>query len=218
MIRPRNIDPGQYPHPNALITGLLMDNAVYWVAAGQSVALATAPAGTTITLAAAAVRPLPLAQSVSITFAGGPTNGDITIRVRGFNQFNETITQDFTALSGQAAGVVTPLASLITTKVFRKVTSVQVVSNANTAAATISIGTSANVAQFKIGIPVKIARVAETVRFQHFVALVGANNLLGVPSVVDLSNHAIYIGAINAAGGTLCIFQLDLNVNTGQRG
>jgi hypothetical protein len=109
-----------------------------------------------VPLAAAAARPLPMAQSVSITFAGGPTNGDITIRVKGLNQFAEPITQDYTSLSGQAAGVVTPLASLTTTKVFRKVTSVQVVSNANTAAATISVGSSANVAQFKIGIPVKI--------------------------------------------------------------
>jgi hypothetical protein len=218
MIRPRNIDPGQYPHPNALITGLLMDNAVYWVAAGQSVALATAPAGTTITLAAAAVRPLPLAQSVSITVAGTTTNGDMTIRVRGVNQFNETIQQDFVLPSGTAAGVITPAANLITTKVFRKVTSVQMLANANTAAATISVGTTSGSAQFKIGIPVKIARVSETVRFQHFVALVGANNLLGVSSVVDLSNHAIFVGSIAAAGGTLCIFQLDLNVNTGQRG
>jgi hypothetical protein len=218
MIRPRNIDPGQYPHPNALVPGLLLDNAVYWVAAGQSVALASAPAGFTIPLAAAAARPLPLAQSVSITVAGTTTNGDMTIRVRGVNQFGEPITQDFVLPSATAAQVITPTASAITTKVFRKVTSVVMLPNANTAATTISIGTTSGTAQFKIGIPCKIARITETVRFQVFTSILGANNLLGVPSVVDLTNHAIYVGTIAAGSGTLCMFQLDMNVNTGQRG
>ena len=218
MIRPRNLDPGQYPHPNALIQGLILDNAVYWVAAGQSVALATAPANTYLALAAAAARPLPMAQSVSITVAGTTTNGDMTIRVRGLNQFNEPIQQDFVLPSGTAAQVITPTASAITTKVFRKVTSVFMLSNANTAATTVSIGTTSGTAQFKIGIPVKIARVTETVRFQVFTSILGANNLLGVPSVVDLTNHAIYVGTIAAGSGTLCVIQLDLSVNTGQRG